>query len=93
MTNRNRNSVNHNTNGLPNPSVIILKNHIFFGIDIESLKDSDNNYDKIRHLVEVDDDILAVFTVESSQIMGLYIAKNAKIDRAYINSVFESMGF
>jgi hypothetical protein len=57
------------------------------------LKDSDNNYDKIKHLVEVDDDILAVFIVESSQIRDLYIAKNANIDRTYINSIFESTGF
>jgi len=29
------------------------------------------NYDKIRHLVEVDDDILAVFIVVSSQTKEL----------------------
>jgi hypothetical protein len=57
------------------------------------LKDSDNSYDKIKHLVEVDDDILAVFIVESSQIRELYIAKNANMDRAHINSIFESIGF
>ena len=57
------------------------------------MKDSDNNYDKIKHLVEVDDDILAVFIVVSSQIRDLYIAKNANIDRTYITSIFESIGF
>jgi hypothetical protein len=57
------------------------------------LKDSDNNYDKIKHLVEVDDDILAVFIVESSQIRDLYIAKDANIDRTYIDSIFGSIGF
>ncbi len=57
------------------------------------MKDSDNNYDKIKHLVEVNDDILAVFIVESSQIRDLYIAKNANIDRTYITSIFESIGF
>ncbi len=72
---------------------IFLQNNIFFNTDIELLKYSDNNYDKIKNLVEVDDDILAVFTVESSQIRGLYIARNAKIDKAYINSIFESIGF
>jgi hypothetical protein len=45
------------------------------------------NYDKIKHLVEVDDDILAVFIVVSSQIRDLYIAKGARTDRAYINSI------
>jgi hypothetical protein len=45
------------------------------------------NYDKIKHLVEVDDDILAVFIVMSSQIRDLYIAKGARTDRAYINSI------
>jgi len=34
--------------------------------------DAENkNYDKIRHLVEVDDDILAVFIVVSSQTKEL----------------------
>jgi len=56
------------------------------------LKDSDTNYDKIKHLVEVDDDILAVFIVASSQIKDLYIAKNAKIDGTYINSIFDAIG-
>lgn len=45
------------------------------------------NYDKIKHLVEVDDDILAVFIVMSSQIRDLYIAKGARTDRAYINTI------
>ena len=57
------------------------------------MKDRDNNYDKIKHLVEVDDDILSVFIVESSQIRDLYIAKNANMDRAYITSIFESICF
>ena len=38
------------------------------------------NYDKIKHLVEVDDDIIAVFTMTSDQIKELYIAKNSKLD-------------
>ena len=51
---------------------------------------SDNkngNCDKIKHLVEVDDDILAVFIVISSQVRDLYIAKGAQIDRAQIESI------
>jgi hypothetical protein len=45
------------------------------------------NYDKIRHLVEVDDDILAVFIVVSSQIKELYIAENSSIDKNYVDSI------
>ena len=47
----------------------------------------DNKYDKIKHLVEVDDDILAVFSIESSVLEELYIAKNANIDKNYIESL------
>ena len=56
------------------------------------MKKSDANYDKVKHLVEVDDDILAVFIVESSQIRDLYIANNANIDRKYIDSIFDAIG-
>jgi hypothetical protein len=52
----------------------------------------DSSYDKIKHLVEVDDDILAVFIVVSSQIRDLYIAKGAHTDRAYINSIYDALG-
>ena len=45
------------------------------------------NYDKIRHLVEVDDDILAVFILVSSQMKELYVAKNSNIDKNYIDSI------
>ncbi len=50
--------------------------------------DNNNNYDKIKHLVEVDDDIFAVFIVESSQIKDTYIAKNADIDSSKIEFLF-----
>ena len=50
--------------------------------------DAENkNYDKIRHLVEVDDDILAVFIVVSSQMKELYIAENSSIDKNYVDSI------
>jgi hypothetical protein len=54
---------------------------------------NDNSYDKIKHLVEVDDDILAVFVVESAQIRDLHIAKNANIDRMYVDSIFNKLNF
>jgi hypothetical protein len=50
-----------------------------------------NSYDKIKHLVEVDDDILAVFTEISSQIKEVYIAKNSNIDRKYIDLVVNDL--
>ena len=50
-----------------------------------------NNYDKIKHLVEVDDDVLAVFIVMSSQIKELYIAKNSNINRAYVDSIVNEL--
>lgn len=52
---------------------------------------NENNYDKIKHLVEVDDDILAVFIMTSSQIKELYIAKNSKIDRSYVDSIVNDL--
>lgn len=47
----------------------------------------DNKYDKIRHLVEVDDDILAVFSLVSDKIEELYIAENSNLDKSYIDSL------
>ncbi len=49
------------------------------------------NYDKIKHLVEVDDDILAVFIIVSSQIEELHVAKNLKIDIDYIRTILDEL--
>ena len=52
-------------------------------------------YDKIKHLVEVDDDILAVFSINSMNspdMKELYIAKNANIDKTYIDSLVRTLG-
>jgi hypothetical protein len=57
------------------------------------VKDDNNNYAEIKHLVEVDDDILAVFIIVSLQIRDLYIAKSAHIDRECVNSIFDALGF
>ncbi|WP_161486439.1 hypothetical protein [Candidatus Nitrosocosmicus hydrocola] len=59
----------------------------------ESIKDKNNTYDKIKHLVEVDDDILAVFTIISSQIKELYIAKNSTIDSKYVDLIVNNLGY
>ena len=58
-------------------------------------KNRDNKYDKIRHLVEVDDDILAVFSINSTNSLDmkeLYIAKNANMDKTYIDSLVRILG-
>ena len=55
---------------------------------------SNGNYDKIKHLVEVEDDILAVFSMvseKSLQMDNLYIAKNANITREFIDKIFSSL--
>jgi hypothetical protein len=51
---------------------------------------SDVKYHKIKHLVEVEDDILAVFTMapdKLNQIENLSIAKNANITRNLIDTI------
>jgi hypothetical protein len=55
---------------------------------------SNVKYHKIKHLVEVEDDILAVFTVilgKQNQIENLSIAKNAKITKNFVHSIFNKM--
>src|SRR6476469_2658554 len=72
----------------------IINNIIF--IIITKLLDSANNnyssYDKVKHLVEINDNILAVFVVNSSnQMEGIHIAKNAGIDKSTIEQIFTSI--
>ena len=46
------------------------------------------SYDKAKHLVELDEKILAVFIVDSTEkIQELFIAKDADIDRSIVESV------
>jgi hypothetical protein len=55
---------------------------------------SDSNYDKVKHLVEVEDDILAVFTVAlggENHMENLNIAKNAKITENFVNNIFAKL--
>lgn len=50
---------------------------------------SDVSYDKIKHLVEVEDDIFAVFTINTKLEMGdLSIAKNINFERNLIENIF-----
>jgi hypothetical protein len=51
---------------------------------------SDAKYNRIKHLVEVDDDILAVFMVSLARerhIENLSIAKNANITNSFVDNV------
>ena len=66
-------------------------------IIITKLLDYDDNdyysrYDKVKHLVEVNDNILAVFVINSSnQMERLHIAKNTGIDKSTIEQIFSSI--
>lgn len=55
---------------------------------------SDAKYDKVKHLVEVEEDILAVFTVplgRENHMENLSIAKNAKITENFVNNIFAKL--
>ena len=52
------------------------------------------NYDKVKHLVEVEDDILAVFTVtlgRENHMENLSVPKNAKISKNLVNNIFTKL--
>ena len=49
---------------------------------------SSSSYDKAKHIVEVDEKIMAVFVVNpDGNISDLFIAEDAKIDRSMVESV------
>jgi len=49
---------------------------------------SDTSYDKIKHLVEIEDDIFAVFTINSKgEVNDLNIAKNIDIEKRLIENI------
>ncbi|CAN5656578.1 hypothetical protein BH18THE1_BH18THE1_16000 [soil metagenome] len=51
----------------------------------------DARYHKVKHLVEVEDDIFAVFTVSAEKdgrLENLSIAKNANITRDFVDNIF-----
>ncbi|HYY70864.1 MAG TPA: hypothetical protein VE595_00510, partial [Nitrososphaeraceae archaeon] len=50
--------------------------------------DSDTSYDKIKHLVEIEDDIFAVFTINSKgEVNDLNIAKNIDTEKRLIENI------
>ena len=52
------------------------------------MNSSDTSYDKIKHLVEIEDDIFAVFTINSKgEVNDLNIAKNIDIEKRLIENI------
>jgi hypothetical protein len=50
---------------------------------------TDTSYDKIKHLVEIDDDIFAVFTIDSrGDVYGLTVAKNIGFESSLVENIF-----
>jgi hypothetical protein len=47
-----------------------------------------SSYDKVKHIVEVNENILAVFIVDSAgKISDLFIAGDAEIDNSYVQAI------
>ena len=52
------------------------------------------SYEKIRHIVEVDEKILAVFTINSDgKTSDMFIAPDAKIDKSFIEIIRSKLEF
>ena len=50
---------------------------------------TDTSYDKIKHLVEIEDDIFAVFTIGSrGDANGLTVAKNIDSENSLIENIY-----
>ena len=50
---------------------------------------TDTSYDKIKHLVEIEDDIFAVFTINSTgETDGLTVAKNIDFENSRIENIY-----
>jgi hypothetical protein len=57
-----------------------------------SSSSSSSSYDKAKHIVEVDEKILAVFIVNpDGNISDLFIAEDAKIDSSVVESIKSSL--
>ena len=55
---------------------------------MSSYSSSSSSYDKAKHIVEVDEKIMAVFIMNlDGNISDLFIAEDAKIDRAMVETV------
>ena len=50
---------------------------------------TDTSYDKIKHLVEIEDDIFAVFTINSTgEVYGLTVAKNIDFENSLVENIY-----
>jgi hypothetical protein len=50
---------------------------------------ADTSYDKIKHLVEIEDDIFAVFTINSAgEAYGLTVAKNIDFENSLVKNIY-----
>ncbi len=50
---------------------------------------TDTSYDKIKHLVEIEDDIFAVFTIDSTgEAYGLTVAKNIDYENSLVENIY-----
>ena len=50
---------------------------------------TDTSYDKIKHLVEIEDDIFAVFTINSTgEVYGLTVAKNIDVEKSLVENIY-----
>jgi hypothetical protein len=63
--------------------------NVIFYIITYIYMDSNTSYDKIKHLVEIEDDIFAVFTINSKgEVNDLNIAKNIDIKKRLIENIY-----
>jgi hypothetical protein len=50
---------------------------------------TETSYDKIKHLVEIEDDIFAVFTIDpNGETNSLTVAKKVEIEKSIIENIF-----
>ena len=53
------------------------------------LLSSDTGYDKIKHLVEIEDNIFAVFTINSTgEAYGLTVAKTIDFENSLLENIY-----
>ena len=52
---------------------------------------TDTSYDKIKHLVEIEDDIFAVFTIDSTgETYDLTVAKNINYENSLVENIYNN---
>ena len=52
---------------------------------------TDTSYDKVKHLVEIDEDIFAVFTINSTgEAYGLTVDKNIGFENRLVENIYDN---